>query len=149
MSTNKTYKKWLLRVLDTDTPWTEQQIIFFRMYLRANDSKYPELRRMFQDIGSSVGYDITQEHSDKGRDYLIRNSWYKNGLRIRKGNILGIREKEVVRNLSHHKLVGLYQQFNPYSMGNSYTLPIYRAIARDGAIFEYTGTIYPLIEIIG
>lgn len=143
----KSYKKWLARVRDTKTPWTENEIIYFRKAIARGDMDYRvALRLEFGDYSGDTGYKITKEQSEKGRNYLLTNSLKKDGTK-RKGCKLGERELDILRNLKEHRLVGLFENsglHNPYT----YTLPIYRAIARNGEYFEYIGTKYDQLEIV-
>lgn len=145
MST-KAYDKWLSRVNNAETPWSEQEIIYFRKAVGASgiqDACLREtLREKFADVAYSPGYRITREHSEKGRAYLLAKSLKKDGT-PRKGCRLGDFELGVLRNLEEHRLVGLERA----SAGEHYW-PIYRAIAEDGTSFDYVGATYELVQVI-
>jgi hypothetical protein len=148
MSSTATYMKWTNRVRDTSNAWTENDIIYFRKYVRGLGST-PERATLMQLFERTLelndGYLITNEQSEKGREYLLSNTLKKNGDR-RKHAKLGERELDILRDLREHRLVGRYEP----TYGNySYWLPVYRAISNTGEHFEYVGTMYSELQIVG
>lgn len=148
MQNSKSFKKWLARIEDTKTPWTEHEIIYFRKAIGSSGLKDREeaamlvsrFERMVHNIG---GYRITYEQDEKGRLYLLHNSLKQNG-QLRKNNKLGQFEIDVLRNLDFHFFCGLYQMQAYYE----HYLPVYRAVAKDGSYFEYIGVAYFYVEVL-
>lgn len=139
------YKKWLARIEDKKTAWTEQEIIFFRRAIGQCGLKDPAeralLRSLFADAVENEGYKITREQDMKGLRYLLDKSLKKNG-EHRKGSKFGTFELAVLLHFSHHTLSGLYR--DTYC---EHYLPIYRAYDTEGNWFEYVGTTYEQIQI--
>lgn len=147
MST-KAFKKWVARIEDTTTPWSEQEVIYFRKAIGSAGLKDAAerglLRRMFNEKAlAEPGYRITAAHDIKGQQYMLSKSLKLNGT-VRRGNKLGQFELAVMKNLSHHLFVGLYR---PQENLN-YFLPIYRAISITGAYFDYVGATYEMVKVI-
>jgi hypothetical protein len=140
-SKNKTFRKWSARVLDVDTPWTENEIIYFRKAVNSSSSLPVELRKALKDAFESItneqGYKITSEQTDKGIQYIRNRAFKRNGsLRRAKSNPFNTREAHIINNFSHFEFVGLYD-----ANGNGYMqyyVPVYRVIAKDGTAFEYS-----------
>ena len=149
---SKTASKWLARINDTTTPWSESEIIYFRKAVGYCGLKNVDEREMlltaFQKKCDAInGYMITEEQSLKGQHYLLTNTVKKSG-QYRKGAKLGDRELDIMRNLSHHLFVGLYAEYNGAGEVMSY-LPIYRAVSiMVSASFEYVGTRYEQLEVV-
>jgi hypothetical protein len=145
---SKSFKKWLARIEDTKTPWTEKDIIYFRKAVGRSGLKdrtesallISKFEHMLDNIG---GYRITREQDEKGRVYLLDNSVKKNG-QLRKHNKLGQFEINVLRNLDFHFFCGLHQTQAYYE----HYLPVYRAVAKDGSYFEYIGAMYFHVEVL-
>lgn len=146
---SKAYVKWLARIQDTDTPWSEQDIVYFRKAIGSSGlssvSERADLKARFEALAVGGSYKIGHGHSNKGATYLLNKSLRKDGAR-RKGCKLGERELAVLRDISHHLFVGLYNQGQ--HIYESY-LPVYRAVAADGSTFEYVGATYDLVQIVG
>lgn len=141
---SKAYDKWLNRVNDYKTPWTEQEIIYFRKAIGLAGIKDSNLRAdLYHSFVDQAGiYNITQEQSEKGRQYLLDKSLKRNG-QMRKGSKLTERELAVLRDPTMiHYFVGLW------GIGGHY-LPIYRAQTESEAAFEYTGTTYDRMMVFG
>jgi hypothetical protein len=138
---NKTFNKWFKRVQDNQTPWTENEIIYFRKYLRANPDKYNVLMDSFKSE-----YSITPEQTKKGYDYIYNTCFKKNGeLRETKDMPFGVLEANVIRNFKEFRFVGL----NSIGLLNhDFYLPVYKVIAQDGTYFEYTVNIGQM-EVVG
>lgn len=143
----KAYDRWLARINDTTTPWLETDVIYFRKAVGQSGIQDPttraELRGLFADHAYAQAYRITDAHSEKGRAYLLGKSLKQNGAR-RKGCRLGAFEIGVLKQLSHHYLVGLERDRNV-----EHFLPIYRAVAINGDYFDYIGATYDQVEILG
>lgn len=149
-SKNKTFRKWSKRVLDYETPWTENEIIYFRKALGSSGFKDRELAKVllnaFENVLSRVSYKITPEQTDKGIAYIKNACFRRNGtLRRAKTNPFGQREAEIILNFSHFEFVGLN---NTSFTGYAFYVPIYKVVARDGSSFEYT-TNMGRMEIVG
>lgn len=149
MSTNKAFDKWMARIQDTKTPWTEQEIIYFRKAIGLAGIKSEHLRNCLRTAFNSMNpyYSITREQSEKGRKYLLDKSLKKNGQK-RKGCKLGEWELDILRNPDMvHYFVGLHQP----QASLEYYLPVYRAIVTGETCwyFEYIGASYELMEVIG
>jgi len=148
MQRSKSFKKWLARIEDTKTPWTEHDIIYFRKAIGHSGLKdrseaellYSRFDKMVDKIG---GYRITSEQDEKGRVYLLDSSLKKNR-QPRKMNKLGGFEIGVLKNLDFHFFCGLYNN-NPYY---EHYFPVYRAVAKDGTYFEYIGATYFQVEVL-
>ena len=149
MKTNKTYIKWktILENKAQGQPWTEHEIIYFRKAIGMAGIKDAELRHklknMFFELMPIGGYNITNEQSQKGTNYLLKNSYKLNG-QLRKNNIFGDRELNILKNCFEHKLIDLYQ----YNQAEYYS-PVYSAIDTDGNSFDYLGVSYSMIRIVG
>jgi len=126
-----TYRKWLARVLDHDTPWEEREIIGFRTLVR-RDPGAQYLLECFQVRAEAGVYRITPGQDRKGVEYLLSKSLKKSG-KPRKGCRLSPEHLAVLRDLDHHQLVGIDLQVR-----GAY----YVAIAKSGASFQYLGTMY-------
>jgi hypothetical protein len=137
---NKTFNKWFKRVQDNQTPWTENEIIYFRKYLRSNPDKYSILMDSFKSE-----YSITSEQTKKGYDYIYNTCFKKNGeLRETRDMPFGNREAEIIKNFKEFRFVGL----NDIGFQHQFYLPVYKVIAKDGTYFEYTTNI-GVMEIVG
>lgn len=142
---NKTYLKWLDRILNTKTPWTENEIIYFRKYLGTlahnNQLLFKSLKSEFDRIGL---YSITQEQSLKGINWLNKYAFKSNGqLRNAKGMVFGNREASIIKQFKEFRFTGLH----PIGHSWTYFAPIYEVIAIDGRSFEYS-TNMGQIEVI-
>lgn len=136
-TTRRTYMKWLARVRDADTPWSENEIIYFRKWVRRNMNKASELAASFARIAGGNGYRITDTQSERGRLYLLGKSLRRNGGK-RAGCRLGDFELRVLRNLLEHRLVGIDDRG-----------AVYRAIATTGEWFDYLGVAYAGVVVFG
>lgn len=140
--TPRTFKKWLLRVGNTTDPWTETEIVSFRMAVRrAPKEQRLQLLYRFEVTAPTGLYRITDEQSEKGRLYLLSKSLRLDGRR-RAGCKLGIRELSILRSLSHHEFTGLYASGSGFH-------PVYTAVSTDGSYFTYTGVTYDMLEVLG
>jgi hypothetical protein len=138
----KTFNKYLKRVQDDSTPWTEMEIRYFRKYLRENPSKYSILMNLFKDE-----YSITSEQTKKGIEYITKVCFKKNGeLRKTKYMPFGTREARIIRDFKEFKFVGLYNTGSHY---NNFYLPVYRVVSKNREYFEYTAGIWGNMEVIG
>jgi hypothetical protein len=152
---SKSYKKWKdlinSKMRCYNAPWTESEIVFFRKAIGYCGLKDVELRSKlhdhFHDHMPKEGYNISMDQAQKGINYL-RSKTYKLNGDLRKGNIFGEFERSVINNFRHFKFVGLYPQTNGTGETLGY-LPVYRCIAENGCYFDYTGTAYQAIEILG
>lgn len=151
MNKSKAFTKWLARVKDTKTAWTESEVIYFRKAIGICGLKDQEerliLKMEFEERASNKGYSILPEHNEKGRNYLLSKSLKKNG-QVRKGSKLGARELDIMLNLKHHKLTALYPQCNGFGQALGY-LPVYTAYDRKGNHFQYIGATYEMMQIVG
>lgn len=138
---SKSYNRWLTRVKDFQTPWTEKEIIYFRKAVGQAGIKNSTERMDLLMRVSGRKYRITTDHSEKGRNYLLNKTLKRNG-GLRKGAKLGRRELQILRNLSHHNFVGLYE----YCPG--YYFPIYEAVSLNGKTFSYIGCTYSQLEVL-
>ncbi len=143
----KTYEKWRVRIIDHDTPWTENEIIYFRKAIGQCGMKDPvqraSLRNLFFINTESIYYRITDEQSERGRDYLLSKSLKLNGER-RTGCKLDSYELNVLRNLDHHLFVGLECS----TAGLAHYFPVYRAVSKTGDSFDYVGATYSQMEVL-
>ncbi len=137
---NKTFLKWANRIKDTKTPWTENEIIYFRKAVGSSGLKELELRSklldMFNTILSEKSYKITEQQSIKGINYIKGVCFKKNGqLRDSKQNCFSDYEATIILNFRKFEFVGLH-----YASQNAYAFytPIYRVISKQGRSFEYT-----------
>jgi len=144
LTKNKTVSKWLKRVRDRETPWTENEIIHFRKFIGrsgyGDEFTRMELCRMF-----SGPYDITAEQSAKGIDWLKRFAFKADGQpRQTKNMPFAERELNIIRNFHEFKFTGVYNTNQNYD----FYIPVYQVIDKDGNSFEYT-TNMGLIEVVG
>ena len=124
----RTFKKWLKRVQDDKTPWTENEIIYFRKFIRGGEHGRYLLSLFKQE------YSITQEQTIKGIEYLRNTVFKKNGkFRNTKNMPFGEREIDIIKDFKEFKFVALY----PIGYA-AYYLPVYRVIDNQGNSFEYT-----------
>jgi len=140
-SNNKTFRKWVDRVLDFQTPWSENDIIYFRKAIGYSGIKNANLRRAlkcaFNAVLERLSYAITPEQTTKGIEYLKFRTFKRNGdMRQAKSNPFGAREANIIKNFSHFEFCGVHNP-NGFS-GYEFYLPIYKVVARDGSSFEYT-----------
>lgn len=139
------FDRWLKRVKDVITPWTEHEIIYFRKAIGVSGLVDPAerafLRSEFEACAASIGYRITAEQDSKGRGYLLSMSLRRDGRTKRKGCILGDHELCVLKELDRHYLVGLA------SNGPCF-LPVYRAVAVGGESFDYIGATYEMVRVV-
>lgn len=140
MESSKTFLKWEKRVQDTATPWTENEIIYFRKAVGSSGLKdeleRQSLREQFEQRAKK-GYGITPEQTEKGINYLKNTCFKKNGsLRdTKKRMTFGLREIAIIKDFYEFKFVGIYDASpNHYRF---YT-PVYRVIDSRGNAFEYT-----------
>ncbi len=154
MLTNKTYIKWMRRVEDKQTPWTEDQIIYFRKAVSRCSKMDPtlkdELLRRFQvNVRNYGGYKITPEQTEKGIGYLRLKCFGKRGTTMFfKRNFIGPQGDMICQDFSHFELSGLDSVYN--GMGEVLCWnPIYKVVAKDGSSFEYTGISadHPLFKV--
>lgn len=148
-TTSRAFKKWLKRIEDTETPWTEKDIIYFRKAVGSSGLKDPTeralLRSLFVQTAESIGgYRITREHCAKGTGYVLSKSLRQDG-RPRKGCIFTPWQLGIFQNLQEHRLVDLWFNGNAYF---HHFLPVYRAIAKFGDTVDYVGTTYSLMRVI-
>lgn len=151
---SKAFKKWKDLIdskRETNQPWKESEIIYFRKAIGPSGLKdknqRDELRDYFEECMPSDGYNITSEQKEKGITYLLENSYKKNGS-LRKNNIFGSFELEIIKNFCDFKFVGLYSQLTLGGFDMGYTVPIYRCISKDGSYFDYTGCAYSMIKVL-
>ena len=147
---NNAYSKWSFRISDINNAWTEKDIIYFRKAIGNYGIKDETLRNklkanFYRILNQIEGYLITNDQSEKGKNYLLSNSLKKDGTK-RKNCKLGNREIEILQNLDYHQFVGLHEQVNGLGKICGY-LPIYKAVSMDGKSFEYVGTHYDQIII--
>lgn len=103
-----------------------------------NDAIYDlmvELENKLDDM--ERGYNITQEQSQIGIDYLQTTVLKKNGdLRnSKKAHDFEQYEADIIRNFERFEFMGFYENFQGY---HSHYSPIYRTISKDGKYFDYT-----------
>lgn len=155
MSKNKSYNKWTNLIINKlkweNAPFTESEVIYLRKAigpsgLKDRDLAY-DLSQHFTDLMPRDGYNITLEHQQKGIDYLRDNTFKKSG-KLRKNNIFNEYCINILNNYKEFKFVGLHEQVNFYGYSSGHVLPIYRCIAEDGTYFDYTGTMYSMIEVL-
>jgi hypothetical protein len=149
---SKAYIRWRARILDISTPWTENDIIYFRKAIGGaglkDTTERDDLRKLFEVTCDKLGgFRITTEQSERGRDYLLSKSLKLNGDR-RLGCRLDNREIAVLKDLDHHLFVGLYSQPIGGGFASGCYLPVYRAVSRDGGTFEYVGATYDLVQVV-
>lgn len=136
----KTVAKWENRVSDKETPWTENEIIYFRKFVGSSGCKDEITRKrlinLLDKTSDLVGYNITPEQTQKGINYIKNVAFKKSGEpRNSKQNVFGQFEQRVIKNFYCFKFVGLC---NIANNGYAFYVPIYRVLAHDGSWFEYT-----------
>lgn len=149
MTGTKAFKKWLKRIEDVTTPWTEQEIIYFRKAVGSSGLGDPAERALLRDKFAETverigGYRITREHCQKGTGYVLTKSLRKDG-HLRKGSKFTKWQLGTFQNLSHHLLVDLYFSGNQY---RDHYLPVYRAVSKMGDSVDYIGATYDMIQVI-
>jgi hypothetical protein len=83
-------------------------------------------------------YKITQEQTEVGIDWLMKNIVNERTGRLRENKLAQDffeRERNIILNFSHFEFVGFEEHANMYS---SYYTPIYRTVAKNGQYFDYT-----------
>ena len=80
----KTYNKWLKRCKDNKTPWTENEIKYFRKALASLlnsivDADRTDGQYLLETFRSKAPFKITQEQSIKGIEWLKRVCFKSNG----------------------------------------------------------------------
>lgn len=141
MQTNKTYDKWLKRVKDRRTPWTENDIIYFRRAV-GSSSHMPtqlkqELVRRFQE---TAPYRITAAQTAKGLDFLRRKAFRIDGKPRQTADFpFSNYELTIIKTASHFQFVGLANSAYLYGGGYTWYLPIYRLYSKSGDYFDYIG----------
>lgn len=109
-------------------------------------SKYKDSLSSYQKeiiykILNSSCYNLDKNHTKKGLDYLMNNTFKKNG-ELRKNNIFENFEISVLKDFRKFLLVGI-EQIDEWT-----TRPIYRVIDKKGNYFNYISGRYNEIEII-
>jgi len=149
MKKNKTLLKWM-GIIDkkeqyANAPFSEHEVIYLRKAIGAAGLKCPMDRRElvdhFYNSMPAEGYNITADHQAKGINYLLDNTFKKNG-RLRKNNIFSDFGLRVISNFKEFKFVGLHRE--GYA---EYYLPLYECISNKGDSFTYTGNVYNMIVI--
>lgn len=144
----KAVDKWMRRLQDHKTPWTEQEIISFRKALGFCGLKDKDERGLLlAEWEHSDGYRITRQHDAKGQAYMLSKSLKADCKTKRKGCKLTDFDIRVLRELDYHLFIGLYSQKNGLGETLGY-LPVYRAISIGGAWFEYIGTMYEQTQVL-
>lgn len=135
--TSKTFTRWLKRVQDVATPWTENEIIYFRKAIGSSSTITDEQRQQLRAIFDGHEYDITPDQTTKGIEYLINSVWTKamKPRRTAKAKVFGERERDIIANFYEFKFVGLQ---NVSQNSYRFYVPVYRVVAQDGSSFEYT-----------
>lgn len=141
----RTYKKYsrMISSKKDGTPWNENEIIYFRKYLRnLNQRDFTGMLILFRYNMPEGGYSIETSHEDKGTEYLKRKTFKLNG-NLRVGNIFNTTGINILKtNLISHKFVDLDFQ-------SSHILPIYKMTSLEtNQSIKYTGTIYSCIRLI-
>ena len=149
---NKTLTKWK-NIIDQkekycNAPFTQHEIIYIRKAinncgLKNSDDREALMNHWMRKMPSE-GYNITVDHQQKGINYLINNTFKKNGT-LRKNNILGEFEQKVISDFKEFRFVGLFDGGNVH---NRFYLPVYRCISNDGSYFDYVGTVYNMIRVL-
>lgn len=108
----------------------------------------------FSDAQFKEEYKITQEHSDKGLEYLFRVAFKPSKLAeqqakyntdgllddaIRSNSPLGYRELNILLQFDHFTFAGYYNASNytQVQMGFTILYPIWKCYDKDGDSFEY------------
>jgi len=146
MKKNKTLLKWMgvidEKVQYVNSPFTEHEIIYLRKAIGASGLKCPmdriELVNHFHNSMPEEGYNITADHQAKRINYLLDNTFKKNG-QLRKNPIFSDFELRVISDFKEFKFVGLHRE--GYS---EYYLPLYECISNQGDSFTYTVNEYSM-----
>ncbi len=143
----KTYKKWKTRI-ESPTPWTEKDIIYFRKYLNGNGKYSDELYELFYENMPNGGYDITPEQSQKGIDYLRTKSFKKNGQPTTRAlQIFTEYQLNTIKDFYEFKLTNLYDT-SVYWGGRPNLVAVYSCADSTGDCFEYLGIPFDLTRIV-
>lgn len=145
---SKTYTKWLNRVNDVLTPWTENEIIYFRKYLGESSSITDDQRHILLDLfNTNSEYNITPEQTNKGIAWLTNTIWTSKGKArsTELARVFGYREKSIVNNFYEFKFVGLQ---NVSQNSYRFYMPVYRVVAKDGSSFEYVAGSMGTVNIV-
>lgn len=148
MSQNKTYNKWLKRTLNHNTPWTENEIKYFRKIIGRYGIK--DLYFRAQLVKNFQGpYQITEEQSIKGITYLRTKCLKTNGeARNIKNMPFGTFELNIIRNFYKFEFIGIYGHYNEYMNTIMNYSPVYRCYDIHGNYFDYIGVHFDLIEVL-
>ena len=98
---NKTFEKYMNRINDKKTPWSETDIKYFRKAVGSCSSLPLELRKQLWEAFNNqetIEYKITKEQSATGIEYLKRKAFKANGQpRNTKDYQYGERELHIIK----------------------------------------------------
>ena len=92
-------------------------------------------------------YSITEEHAERGMEYLLRKCFKKNGQRRRTTQLVNMPVAffEAIKEYSHFTFVGFEEvDFNIYN-DKSFYMPVWRIHTNSGETFDYymdTGLVF-------
>ena len=89
--------------------------------------------------GNCKEYDITDEHSQKGIDYLTRKCLKANGSNRETKQVRNLSREffDAIKDFSHFKFVGFESvDYNIYSRRDQY-MPVWRLYTKSGEYFDY------------
>lgn len=142
---SKTFKKWLTRVQDIKTPWSENDIIYFRKYIGSSGGATTTQRDMLLDAFTG-DYSITADQTTKGINYLMKVAYRLNGeVRQTKDMPFGERELAIIKDFKEFRFIGVH---NASQNAYRFYLPIYEVVSNSNGSFEYTCNM-GLIQVIG
>jgi hypothetical protein len=149
-----TYQE-ILNIKKRLTGYTNNKHELKKEFTNNDDISQPELVRMtLEDYNFKDEYKITQEHTDKGLEYLYRVTFKPSKLaeqkrRFKKDGILdealrsncplGYREAIILLNFHHFTFTGFYDATNIYQreVGYRTLYPLWKTYSKNGDSFEY------------
>lgn len=108
----------------------------FRKFNNGDSDLSKELRKLFNNnkaIYDATGIKLDKAQSDKGFKWLKGIGFTPKG-KERSNSPFGPREEYIIQNPKEIRLRGYYDAGN---MFNSYYIPLYEAIGKDGTTMEY------------
>ena len=121
---------------------TESDLIALKSRISGNqasltDDEVINLRERLEDEGCK--YNITQEHSDKGMEYLLRKCFKNNGQRRHTAQLEDMPDTFfiAIKDFKHFTFVGFEcLDVNPYNKHRFY-MPVWRIHTNSGETFDY------------
>jgi len=136
---SKSFDKWLKRIQDDKTAWTENEIRYFRKQIGSSSTLTSEQKRELIN-GFRGPYQITEEQSKTGIEYLRRKAFKTNGKpRNTKDYPFSDHELAIIKDFERFEFWSIYDASNSWG-GCTWYLPVYRVYSKSGEFFDYVGS---------